>query len=524
MMESMAIFPLLFALAFGGFGGGDLLDLMTCDGYWKAKQVTVTPEQLAADAKAPPAPADIGPLVKDLGSEQFKVRQEAREKIEAMGPAVLEQVLPLAKAKDQEVAAIAQELIETFTKHAREREVRRLMAIRTLGEKKEKSGLPVLRDALTSKDLFVADYASKAIALIEGTPVPARVRADTSKDAWRLPADLCAVIHVGGAGSGEFPTIEKLVTQMPMEFGPAAEGGPDPRKMMVDEAYKSMLGVIERIGNARVDGLTVGVAADIGDAHDNAPPAKEDAPAAPPEDSGFVALIARGTFDHAAVVAALAEAAHDQVKITLDGDAHVLTAEGHAMGRLIGNNLAAVVVGPDDKHMKAPAALLKASLAAEGAKGTLADGPLAADAKTLDMKGPVWGLLKPTASMKKNAAFLACYDRITLSTARTEKEIAFTITAEGTDAEAIKASVENVKAQLKTAAESVKPMIEQMPAMKVYADVIESIQIEATPTKAMLKGKLPADMGVFFSGAMMGISLPAPGAAEAPRPLRRKAA
>jgi hypothetical protein len=87
-------------------GGNDLLDYLPAKHYWQAKSVTVTTENLLAELKADP--------------------------------------------KDKATA------------------VRRLMAIRTLGEQKDPNALPALKKLLGSKELFEDEYARRAVAAIEG--------------------------------------------------------------------------------------------------------------------------------------------------------------------------------------------------------------------------------------------------------------------------------------------------------------------------------------------------------------------
>src|SRR5207253_10196799 len=99
-----------------GGGANDLLDMVHTDSYWKAKQVTVSVEQLIADATAG-APAN-------------------------------------ADAATPQAAS-----------------VRRLMAIRTLGEMKKDEGLATLQSLVDSKEPFVGDYAKSAIASIQGKPI-----------------------------------------------------------------------------------------------------------------------------------------------------------------------------------------------------------------------------------------------------------------------------------------------------------------------------------------------------------------
>src|SRR5262249_34034308 len=158
----------LLTLGGGGIGNGDALDLVPTQTYWEVKGVTPTVEQLKQDILPAKAPEGVDGLVKGLGSDDFKTRKAAREKLEAMGPAVLPQIKPLTESKDAEVAAAATDLVNKLSEGGKSREIRGLMAIRTLGEMKAKDAVPALKEAAASKDLFVAEYCQRSIAIIEG--------------------------------------------------------------------------------------------------------------------------------------------------------------------------------------------------------------------------------------------------------------------------------------------------------------------------------------------------------------------
>ena len=56
-----------------------------------------------------------------------------------MGAAAAEDLRAETGSADPEAAAIAKELLEKITSHGKEQGVRKLMAIRTLGERKDKA-------------------------------------------------------------------------------------------------------------------------------------------------------------------------------------------------------------------------------------------------------------------------------------------------------------------------------------------------------------------------------------------------
>jgi len=111
----------------GGGGGNDLVDYLDTNSYWAQQSVEVTVPEM----KAQLAPAD-----------------------------------------------------------AKGDPVRRLMAIRTLGELKKKGAIATLQPLLKSKTLFEAEYAAAAIAAIEGKKFkrPGLSAKERMKDVYLLPA------------------------------------------------------------------------------------------------------------------------------------------------------------------------------------------------------------------------------------------------------------------------------------------------------------------------------------------------
>src|SRR5689334_11686534 len=140
-----SVLTLFFALLTGG--ANDLLDFASSDAYWKAKNVTVSVEQLLGEIK-PPAAADVSKLIKTLGSGAYAEREDATKKLLASRTAALPDLEKAAQDPDPEVSNRSRMLAERIRLNSKATDVRRLMAIRTLGERKEASSLPALRGLL----------------------------------------------------------------------------------------------------------------------------------------------------------------------------------------------------------------------------------------------------------------------------------------------------------------------------------------------------------------------------------------
>ncbi|HEY7115891.1 MAG TPA: HEAT repeat domain-containing protein, partial [Tepidisphaeraceae bacterium] len=268
---SFSIFSLLFALLSGG--ATDLLDLVPSDGYWKAKNVVaVTVDQLVTEI-TPQAGANIADLIKALGSGNPAERDGAASKIRAMGPAAVPALEKAADDPDPEVANRVRGLSEQIKLNSKAAGVRKLMAIRTLGEMKKPEALPALRALVNSKEMFVADYATRAIAQIEGKPLPARgaPAAQLKADLTLLPAK-CGVVGQFSFASTKPISIEQVAKQVPVMPG-------EDRRQSLEMLTGHVIAIADQIGNVRIEGVTFGVADDVG------------------PNGGFAAVIVRGQWD-----------------------------------------------------------------------------------------------------------------------------------------------------------------------------------------------------------------------------------
>src|SRR3954451_3623310 len=243
--------------------GTDLLDYLPTQDYWQTKGVTVGAKALIDELQPVKPGADITKLIAAMGAGNAAARDEAARKIEAMGPGVVPQLQKAAKLDDPEISMRSKQLIQQINQSQKAAQVRRLMAIRTLGETKAKEALPTLQGLGKSEEPFIADYAAAAVAAIEGKAYE-RPHAPSGADAWLMPEGCRLVAHLSARGGRpvDFDAMLKNVPaqQVQREGQPAGPDAAAIRKQIVAQ----VLAVAERTGNIRFDGATFGLSGDVG--------------------------------------------------------------------------------------------------------------------------------------------------------------------------------------------------------------------------------------------------------------------
>jgi hypothetical protein len=456
-----------------GGGSNDLVGLVPTGAYWKSKDVTVSLEQLLHDIR-PEKVADISRLISDLDADDPKVRNEASAKIAAFGPAALPQLEETAKNGNGEAATRARALIAQIHAASKSVAIRRLMAIRTVGEMKKTEALPALRALLTSQEMFEADYAKSAIARIEGkdaavshTPSVAERLADVAL----LPAKLDMVAQLAPPG-GVDGSLDRL---------PIAE---QEKSGLLEELTPILLHLLERVGNVRIDSITLGWYA------------------APPNQPGYGIFIVRGQYDHQSVAAALRGTAQskeiggaesfqidDETALMLFSDTRAIYISAEPNGEVPADAMAAAVTnhsGDFEKNADLPKLV-----------------------KSVDASSSFWCVCKITDGLRQLReefrvfAVLEPFDTITISARgdpRHKQGADFQVEAVGKEPKAVEAAVNEARAQLKQAVATVRREERQMPALKPAAQLAQSIHVKADGAKATANGHLdgipwvPADL------------------------------
>jgi hypothetical protein len=480
-MDAMEV--VLMAVTFLAGAKGDLLDTMTTDQYWKAKQVAVNVEQLKGDAQ-PAAPAgDVEGLVKALQSDDFKTRDEAKKKLAAMGASILPALQSAAASKDPEVALVAAALIEQFSKAGHAQDVRRLMAIRTLGERKEASALELVQGMAASKEPFVAGYARRAAAQIQGGAMPTiDGRKTVAADAWLLPRDVGMVIQGTNLGWGSI-SVEALAEGLgnsPMQRMRAMQGGAAaaPKKEELEaKATQKLLVVAERVGDFRIDGMTIALSGNFDG------------------DTGWCVTVIEGEYDPAALMAAfkgMAARGEEKAETAKVEGADAISVDEGMLVMPSSERLVIVYAEDAEERAKQAEGIMKAI---KTGKGTLDEnGELAKMLKGVDGEAVAWGVSSGMESLKKEPMFSG-FDQLAMTARRGDKKVDFVIAGKGSDAERAKASQETLDASIKAAVAEMQAEAQNGPEKEMVQpllDTMTSIKAEVTGAAGKMTGSVPA--------------------------------
>ena len=477
----MSSMILILALVAAG-GGNDALDFIPTDVYWRTKTVAVSVETMAAESGPVDGPApDISRLIENLASDSFHVRQATSERIAEMGTAVVPQLREATKSRDPEVVARAERLLGGFSGQTASNSVRRLMAIRTLGELKKPEAIELLRPLLRSKELFVAEYAERSIAMISGQAAKSRRPSDDQlmSDVWLLPSGCGLVGQVKQVGDLEID-IRKVIGHMavgPMQ-GAAGQGNVD----QLNAFLPLIIAQIEKIGNVRVDAVTLGVAQDIDG------------------DAGFVVCVLRGQYD-TAVVRALFEgmglnALEDEPILRSDDEVAILMPSGD---RLV------FIAAPGQGALPTARTVLGNI---EGGKVPLkGNKEMVGMIEAMDRSGLLWATTRVPRSFKREVPFAAPFETAALTGSLKDGGVDLALTASGADREQVKASSEQIDQMVKTQLVQLKQFAAQMPPMAVMfrpmIDFMESIRPSADDGKLSITASFNPDMNQLMTMPMM---------------------
>jgi len=454
--------------------GSDLLDYLHTQTYWKLQGAEMSVASMRAQL-APVREGDLAGLVGDFTGDDAGKQQAARGKIQSLGAAALPalyKAVETVRGKADKAAAL-QQLIGEVLEKPKIGAVRRLMAIRTLGELKNREALDTLRGLLTSKVMFEADYARAAIAAIEGkaykrAPLAAKTLA---KDPWMLPAG-CGIVGQMVVRQGGGIDFDQAIKAM----GPML-GGQDPQQAL-EQITRMLLDATGRVGNIRIHSVTLGVASDVG------------------SNSGFGVVLARGLYDAGAVKQVLSQQGAGKTRKV--DDVEILCPADEASLILPSNELLVVVFGPgprrhsrvsangatppETSQADAPTAPAVAAMAAAIKNGTgslRADGDIGKLIKTVDTTAPLWAAIKVSDAYRQGGPIIQPFDTATLTGKPTEdgKALDLKLVARGTNADGVTAAVQKLEEGLQEARQEISQDAGRMPFLKSIADFLNSVHV-----------------------------------------------
>lgn len=484
-MAGMSMFSLLFALLSGG--ANDLLDFVSTDAYWQAKGTVVTVDQLTAELKTPAA-ADVSEFIKAMGSGNFQAREEATKKIIAVGPAAIPALEKASDDPDAEIANRARSLVQQIKLNQKAGGVRKLMAIRTLGEQKKTEGLPALKALLDSKEMFVAEYAARSIALIEGKPAPARpvARDEIKADLSLLPAK-CGIVAQSLFASDRVILFNDIMKSIPPQPG-------EDRKAMLEAMAKNVIEIADQIGNVRLESFTIGVADVVGDK------------------DGFVVAIAHGEYDSKAV----ANYVRKMIPNTENVEGYdVVAPDDHSAFAFISDNRAIAFTGASKDKLPIKEVLANTRAKTPAPNALLAGADFAPFIAKLDDKVRAWAVCKVSDSYRQ-APFIQPFDTMTLLTTQNKDGVDIRIAGEGKDAASVKGAVDMVNKGLNEARGQLPQMAQQIPMLKPVNDFVQAVKCAADGKTASLTGTFQGDPAMLMAMPFMMMGARMEGGQAAP--------
>ena len=471
---------MMMLLVMGGGGGNELLDFIPSQVFWKLEGVPFTAEAMLAELGGQAKVGDVSALLEQLDANRAADREEAQKKLIALGPGVLGQVRPLLNSKSPEVAGRAKEIVRTLSAKGEHKDVRRLMAIRSLGELKHIPAAAALTKLINSEELFVAEYARGALAAIAGKTLarPTVSPAQRKKDLELLPKTCQVVGQFAFTGEMNLGTIDlkKILAQAARIPG----GHEITEDKIVEGLFQRMLlPAAGMVGNVRIDLVTMGFA--IWNDENG-------------RERGYVVFLGRGKYDREKLKALILKAfprGSDRAATAVVKGVDVYRPERGMALMFPSNELAVFMAGPrsgEDLPVQQITAALKSG------KGTLAENKdLAALMATVDTTAPLWAVAKLTDDHRKADKVLAPFASATGVAKLVQGKLEGVVTARVGDKEKLQAALDEINDTLAKIKRELPREVERMPALKPLADLANSIQVTQKPGEVSITGQIKLD-------------------------------
>jgi len=472
-----------------GNGGGELLDMIDTKAYWAQQGQTPSVELMTSyisKEDVTTGAGQIDKLIAQLGAAAFEDRENASAKLIAIGADARPALTKAKQSDDPEIALRAEEILDKISGKDKPANVRKLMAIRALGELGDKAAFPALQKLLKSEEPFVAEYAQRAINQLEGKKrvlkrVPDAVMA---KDLALLPAEVGMVMQVN-AQAGAMVTLDELLQQGMLPPGTDASGI---KQQMAEELTK----VAATTGNFRIEAATIGLG-----------------PKADDQDF-YGILILRGKCDRAALIAAMRREGPFRGSDEYKGFT-VHHMHDAAIIEISNEQLIFVVAENPEKPVKLMVEAIKAGKGGVMTNKAMVELIKKNKAKPHDAWMAV--VMNPTY---RQAAILAPFDTIRVVADRTrEGGMALKLNADGQDEVKTAAAIKEFIQGRDWAVQQMQPMAAMMPAMQKTVDALKAIKPKQDDGSVEIETKLDINAGAMSIMPMMmfgvrAMDVPAP--------------
>lgn len=471
-MQVQIIFSTFLTLVSMWMSGGprDLLGYLSTDSYWRAKGVHVSIESLANDLPEPQA-VDVAKWIEELSAASPKVRELAGQKIVAAGPGALPQLRAAINNPNPETSSRARNLVAKIRDVSQASAVRRLMAIRTLGESKNPDALPLLRPLLKSNVPFVREYAQAAIARIENRPATFTGISQKQReiDVNLMPAKVDMVGQIAPTGSIDIMPIDRIIERLPLGASLAQKGN------AIDKATAQIIELAESIGNIRIDCVTFGWFT------------------GPVNQPGNAVFIARGQYDSGAAIDVLRKSGLERKTVgrmevfMLDEDTALLLPDDHT-----------AVLIPAETNGEVPIARTIAAL--KKGEGDLAvNVDLSKIVKSIDTKQPFWIATKVNDGLRQVIEILAPFQTVAIvGRAAGPDKVAIQLDAIGSDPTAVKSAVSETGAGVQQMVQQGQEEQKLVAMIGPAVQFLQSVQVEANGASGTLKCEITGDQILSF--------------------------
>ena len=467
---------LLFSLA---GGGGNLFDHVPLNDFWKSQKIVVSADSMKAILVDAPA-TDVSDIIKRLDSEKYVEREKAFSELKRSGAANLPTLTKAAEAAESaEVRAQLHRAIDAIKQRTANRATLRMLALRTIGERKYKELLPDVRTLTKNDNWLLAQYAEEAAARLEGKPykraVPTAEMLDS--DLALLPTD------VGTVGQIRPPHVNTQDIFKPFKamagFGlPIAGGGADIEKKLKDGLVKAAV----KIGNVRIDSATLGVADDVGPS------------------SGYAVIVLRGYYSPAAFGKLLDEYGGKKVARSKIEDIDMYRIEDEVAILAPSNRRLIFIVGENAEEL--PIAQVAKSIKTAPAKPSFS-GPITKLLAKVDRTKIGWMVSRMNDTLRE-APPLEPLDWIVGEADQDAKgALTIKIWGEGSDAAAIAKVMNDGRRELKKALAEVDKIGAAMPMMAPLVKIMKSIKLENEGNKASVSLKIDDINSLLMAPMMM---------------------
>ncbi|MCC5829680.1 MAG: hypothetical protein JJU36_09570 [Phycisphaeraceae bacterium] len=478
-MAMMFAGPVAIMMMLLGGMSNDLLDAVPTEAYWKAHHgvESVTAESirpfLAADSSEP---GDIDALIGRLGHERFAEREDATRRLMAMGPAALPAIRRATESDELEIATRAREIKQRLMEVNQQKAIDRLMAIRTLGELKDRESLPALRNLTRGDDPMVADYARGAIDRIEGRKWvrPVTSRAELEQDLALVSGDMGIVGQFQMLPMRENGGVDAILKALPREL----VGEPE---ALTNEIMRELIGVAYQTGNFRISSVTFGVSEEVG------------------SNVGRAVFVVRGLYNPTAVTALLTESMRA---------VSVLGGQPHEPKVIHGQRFIAMKPEVAYLHMPAPDRLIFVAgandreLKLQELAQLLRDQPrtpafapeMQALINRVDRNRPMWVAARLKEDYQK-ALGTEVLDSIIFSMRLDDGRLRLEAQARGENADEVAELAGNIRATLDEGIAELEGEAERVAALKPMADFVKSIRIEARDGIIEARGDMGENAG-----------------------------